>query len=539
MRKFKVTCLVLLCAIIMTMCSACKSEEKKPESDDLANIKPMTENTMPITEEEITLNVWMENMSQGYMKSYNDMKAFEELRKRTGIKLNFIHPTGKTENQLELLLAANDYPDIVFSQKSKTSSIQAEIGAAVRLNEYIDAYAPNINKVFNEHADYKKQFSLVDDDVIKIQKITDDQRFLCYDGYFIRMDWLDKVGLGIPQTIDEWYNVLKAFKNTDLNGNGKHDEVPFSTYFFTFEETFSTAFDIPKYEYFKVPGENKITHAVLAPRFKEYLTTMHKWYSEGLINPNFLNTNTGELDAILENDQLGAVYCDNNNLMPRYMQTKPEMRLVAVPYPMNEKGIRYYPNNNIKMMVRNEGAIITKNCKYVKEAVRFFDYLFSEEGQTLMNWGIEGESYTVDKDGKKKYTDLILNNPDKKTPPEAICKYMTNTGFVGVQQYEAGLALEENLPPDIKKVKNDSVNMAMATEKTLKPLPPKFTTEEVNQISQKESEIDSYINDMIAKFILGVEPLEKFDAFVQTTKEMGIDEVISVYQTAYERQGFE
>lgn len=110
-------------------------------------------------------------------------------------------------------------------------------------------------------------------------------------------------------------------------------------------------------------AEGKITHAALSPNFKAYLETMNKWYSEKLINENFLNTNGKELDSLVLNDQLGAFYIDNNNSMPKYMQLNPDIKLTAVPYPTWNGGKNYYPNAAIIQTMRGDGAMITTSCK--------------------------------------------------------------------------------------------------------------------------------------------------------------------------------
>lgn len=150
---------VLASALLISSLAGCGAKKTANNAEDLSNVEAMTENTLPITEEPITLNIWMKNSSQGYLKSYNDAKVVEEIKKRTGVTLNFIHPTGAEKEQLNIILSSNDYPDIIVTNWGAGSKDvqQLKNGIAVRLNDYIDKYAPNVKKVFSEYPEIEEQ----------------------------------------------------------------------------------------------------------------------------------------------------------------------------------------------------------------------------------------------------------------------------------------------------------------------------------------------------------------------------------------------
>ncbi len=535
MKAKKVLCGALALTLAAGLLAGCGGRTQTAKVD-VNELETLTENKMPITDDGVKLSVWMDNKSQGYVKNYGDMLAFQKLKEITGVELEFQHPTGTAAEQLNIILASNNYPDVIFNGWMDTGMKQLKNGVCLDLAPYIEKLAPNMRKLFEEKPDIKEQLLMANGEILMFPKTVDDQKFLCYDGYFIRQDWLDKVGEKVPTTIDEWYNVLKKFRETDLNGNGQQDEVPFSSLNWMFKEAFTSAFGFSKYEYYYDEAEGKVTHAVLSPNFKAYLETMNKWYSEKLINENFLNTNGKELDSLVLNDQLGAFYIDNNNSMPKYMQLNPNIKLTAVPYPTWNGGKNYYPNAAIIQTMRGDGAMITTSCKNVVEAVRYFDYLYSEEASDMMNWGFEGETYTKEADGTKKFTDLIQKNPEGKTPYEAICKYMTNTGFAGIIQYAAANELESNLSDELKQVKADSVKYALEADKGMLLRPLKYTVEESDEKASKEADITSYVAEMTGKFIIGAEPLSNFDQFIETLKTMGIEDVIKIRQDAYDRE---
>lgn len=536
MKNFKRFTAAAMCMLLaVTALSGCKKEAAS-NTTDISNAEVLTENKMPIANGDVTLSIWLQNNSQGYLKSYADAKSMQVLQERTGINLEFQHPTGAVSEQLNIMLASGDLPDLIYyTWKFRKKDMQN--GLFLNLSEYIEKWAPNFRKLLEENPHYNEEYHSTHGMEMSaaFPTVVDDERFMCYDGYFMRKDWLDKLGLSVPETIEEWEEVLTAFKEKDPNGNGKQDEVGFSTLQYMTKYVFMPAFGICINDYYRDPKTGKVTHAALQPGYKDYLETMNRWYKKGLVNPSYLTTARNELDAMVLNDELGAFHCDNNNSMPKYMQSNPDMELVAVPFPKSPDGKRYTSQTSIKQLLRSNGTLISSSCKNVYEAVRLLDYLYSEEGKALMNWGIEGESYEVDKDGNKHFTDLIMNNPDGKTPYEAIAAYFPNTGFTGFNSYLAAIGLEGNFNEKLRKVKEDSVNYSLEADKgmILPNLPT--TIEEDEEISNSSADLSTYMSEMYSKFIMGVEPLDNFDEFQKNIKKLGIEKVIEIKQKAYDR----
>jgi putative aldouronate transport system substrate-binding protein len=235
------------------------------------------------------------------------------------------------------------------------------------------------------------------------------------------------------------------------------------------------------------------------------------------------------------NNELGSIYIDNNNDVPKYLQSNPNLNLAAAPYPTDKQGSRYYPYKSVIATVSRVGAVITSACKHPVEAVRFLDYLYTKEASDLMYWGVKDESYTVQNDGTYKFTDLIMNNPDGKTPYEAICKYMTNTGFVGLHQYQSMVGLESNFPDRVKAVKDKSVEYSIRTDKS--PLIPYLpaTYDERKEMNEITADLNTYLDEMYQKFVMGYEPMEKYDEFVNMTKRLGIERYLEISQQVYDR----
>lgn len=125
--------------------------------------------------------------------------------------------------EFNIMLTNSPLPDIVQGDKNRINESAVE-GAFIPLDELIDQYAPNIKRVLEEHPEYVAGSAASDGKLYFIPNLYEGRASM---GFYIRKDWLDRLGLSIPTTVDELYEVLKAFREQDPNGNGRKDEVPY------------------------------------------------------------------------------------------------------------------------------------------------------------------------------------------------------------------------------------------------------------------------------------------------------------------------
>lgn len=173
----------------------------------------------------------------------------------------------------------------------------------------------------------------------------------------------------------------------------------------------------------------------------------------------------------------------------------------------------------------NSGAISAKS-KNVESAAKWLDYFYSKEGSTLVTYGTEGVSYTME-NGKVKYTDLILKNPDKLTVDQARQVYGKNTNFPQLQRDTESSRGEKWIAAIAKWRDTDAEKYAIP--------PITHTTEESNEIAQIMADINAYVLETEIKYILGTISIDTFDDNVNTLKKMGIEKAIKLKQAAYDR----
>jgi len=532
-RRIRTVTFVILIAMLSGILASCTGVNTQADN------RSTSQNSSPSnggnTDEPVKLTWYQVNRSGSVVKSMDEVLCFQELAKMANVKITFEHPAASTNanEQLNLLIASQDLPDIIFwNWKSMPGGISKYVNdeIVIALN---DLDTPYYDAALEQYPDCAKYVPLPDGTIPAFYQLDPDPRRTTYSGFCIRKDWLDKLGLEIPQTMDDWYNVLTAFKTRDPNENGEQDELPFLDEKGNNLRPFTAAFGILNELCFD-PKTGKVIYGPIQPAYKDFLITMNKWFNEGLIDPEFATTDRKMFTSKIQGELGGAYYASINvgvgNNISAVRPTNPDFTVIGIPAPQSSDGKAYMPKND-SLMKLGEGAVITTKCENPQAAARLIDLGYSEEGRTLLNWGVENVTYTV-VDGKKKFMDHIMNPSDGLTPSTYITKFTyPATGNAKVMDFEAAAQIQYIYEESIISIENWMKN---DTSLMLHPN-MYYTPEESAQISTIISEVNTYRDEMTLKFILGTEPIENFDKFVSEIKRMGIDEAFKLTQDAVDR----
>lgn len=487
----------------------------------------------PTGAEEVTLTYWMELHANVALvaKNFGETEYAKELQKRTGIKVKFLHPpAGQAREAFNLMLASGDLPDIIeYNWYSIPGGPNAAIsnGAILKLNDIFAKNAPNLTAYLKKNP--------LNDKLIKTDEgnyyvfpffrgAATDPSLLVTSGPIIRKDWLKELGLQLPQTLDDWYVVLKAFKEK------KNSPSPLSLEYNQLSQMFSSGVD--NFGGFYLDN-GVVKFGGIEPNRKQYFATLNKWYQEGLLDKNFATVNRKIIDANILGNKSGATYGSGGSGLGRYMQaTKdPKFDLSATIFPVTKKGVTGRFGFASPAFGNNQGsAAITTKCKNPAAAAKLLDYNYGKLGHKLVNFGIEGVTYEM-KGVVPTYTQFVMKNPEKLSMTQVMSKYMrghTNGPFVQDPNY---LKQYYELPSQKEAMKLWSKNQYLSY--MLPPVTP--TQAESQELAKIMNEINTYIDEMTLKFVMGVEPLSKYDEFVAQVKKMGIDRAIQINQAAYNR----
>jgi len=487
----------------------------------------------------------MDGYSQATIRSYSDMLFYQEMEKRTGIHIDFIHPIqGSTGNEAFIaMLTSEKFPDMVeWDWAAYTGGPQQAIddGFIVKLNDYLEEYAPNYYDNLEGEKGKENNYQY------KLQASTDEGSYYGFNilnigstkgfaGLYVRGDKLSEWNMKVPQTIDDWTAFFAKAKASGF-------EKPFTctlgvlSFKSTDEHSFNTAFGVGKYFYLQ---GKEVVFAPFEKGYKEYMTQIAQWTKDGYIDTGFVTNDSAKIEGYIANGISAAAYgfvgSGLGKILPAAQAKNPDFDLVACPYPVANEGEiaefqMVYPEATTKAIA------ITTDCGNLPKAMEWCDYIYSEEGMILQLFGVEGDTFTVEeRDGEIHYvyTDKIKNHEGTNSVTESLYKYMLPCNHPGYNQhpdYLDGYYPYES-QKDAIKVWNESSDKAK-----LHRLPPlSQTDDELSEITDIEEIARPQLEVAMCDMILGKKSIDDYDDVIAKAKADGYDRVLELKQAAYDR----
>ncbi|GHV44458.1 sugar ABC transporter permease [Clostridia bacterium] len=488
------------------------------------------------TEEPLTLTYWS-TISGGantlqYVKSYAENTALIEVEKRTGVHIEWIHPAvGQENEQFNLLIASGQLPDIISNVEKYRggSTVALRDGLFLDITKMIETNAPNLTRLIERNPILRKDLYSEDGVFLGFCQLSDDSygteasvsEETPYGGPMLRKDYLDELGLGIPETMDEWHKALTAIKET------KKPSIVLSMPTSGVNELFGTflsAFKIAP-DFYQVDGIVK--YGRIESGYKEYLTAMNQWYKEGLIDSEFAMRDQQSLNSLINSGQVAAVHQQSPSFISRLKGMN--QLWTGASYPSLEKGVSN-PWRYSATLATGWYTLISATSKHPKECIEFLDYGYSEEGLELLNFGVDGVDYNgLDEKGRPNYVESYVTAAGDSTEWTARRDAFRLHG--GAFLHADKRSNPNRWVEDLERWRD-----VWGSAPSLYRLPSiRLTIEENTEASNVMADVVPYMNEMTTKFIMGVEPLTGFDDYVANIKKMGIDKSIAVRQNALER----
>lgn len=463
----------------------------------------------------------------------NDLPVYAAYEELTGIHIEWenVQVSNYQEVMTARLAAGMDLPDIINMATLGDIAKYGRDGLIIPLNDLIEKHAPNIKAWWAEpeNAIYKILDTSPDGNIYGVGGWVL-PAFLS-QGIMYNKIWLDKLGLEMPETTDEFVEVMRAFRDEDPNGNNKADEIPLipangTGYLQILGNAFGFEFSIVSE--WQVDSSGDVYNSWATPRYKDYLTWMNLLYEEHLLDPEYASNNWDATYEKIGNDLVGTVTCWMT-FAGRFSGTHPEADDKAGTKPIFVPGVPlegpYGDQYLVRREVRGGGQMaITKDCDQPDVAMRWIDFIRNApEALELQNFGIEGVTYNV-VDGEI----VPVDTPDK---PFTTRLYEVGGG----QPPFAHLQWQEGW-----KLRHPKWVLERHDELLPYYVSPTFpliqaTEDEQDVLNKYSTEVDTYHAEMFSKFVTGQEPLQNFDAYVANLKKVGLDELTEVRQQQYER----
>lgn len=467
--------------------------------------------------------------------SINDNLAiWQEIEKNTGVKIEWEANSDYDTAMQPRIASGQNLPDIMLVTPSWSNAgvyKLAQDGMIIPLDDLIEEHAPNIKKILDENPALKGLLTAPDG---KIYTIADVPMFVndmvVQDALFIREDWLKAVGKEAPVTLEDWYDVLTAFKGYDATGYGM-EVIPFSGSGDTMNrvQVFLGAFGLPtngsKWWY---DDEGKVFFTYASEQFRAFVTEMAKWYSEGLLDME-MSRDESNFQSVVATNVVGA-FKTLSERVPQYdgLLTTGGVEgnhVLCVPPTIGDKPLLAKRDS-----VWNHYGI-TRDCEDPVLAIKWIDYVWgSEEGMTLNEYGIEGLTWYMGEDGVKHYTDYVLNNPDGLDPYNTMRSLGASDTILVRTPAEVYIELNAGTPA--------IPYGQMLLDQRVEPFPQMMASPEEQEIIDRiQPDLETYAAESVAKFITGMTPMSEFDNFVKTLYEIGLEELTAVKQAHFDRSG--
>ncbi|ULL15881.1 extracellular solute-binding protein [Paenibacillus sp. H1-7] len=552
MKKMTLVMLsILLCfGIVLSACSGADAPAGK-DTGKTPSVAVTPAGQLPITNEKTTIKILVKGSASVEDFATNEFTKW--LEQKTNVHIEWeVAPEKSATEKLNLVLSSGDYPDVImgFGVSPTQMMIYGSQGVFLPLNDLIDKYGVEMKKMFDVNPFYKDLITAPDGKIYALPQVNECYHCMYQQRMWIHKPWLDKLGLKMPTTTDEFYEVLKAFKTKDPNGNGKADEIPLSgsiqagsSHLFSTQMLDSFIMNAFIYDHGdkKLYLDNgKVTVPYNKPEWKEGLKYLRKLYAEGLIDPQALTQDNNQLKTLGENPDTVILGASNGHNMGSLTtlggSTGRWLTYVAVPPLKGPNGFQtaaYHP-----YVVGNGQYVITKNAKNPEVAFRLADFLYNSPDTTL-RWyaGREGTEWRYAEKGE-----IGINGKP------AIWKQLTPWG--GVQNvnwgqtgpnyrsndFRLGEVANPDQPLEVILYNETKQKMEPYQMKIDKVMPPVFfTADQASELADLEKTILDHVKEMMARFITGDSDIDKnWDAYVKNLDNMNLKRYLEIYQSAYD-----
>ena len=493
-----------------------------------------------------------------YLSDFNENQAAKGLEEKTNVHVTYIHvPSENTRAATNLLIAAGEYPDIIMNGGLSTvdGMNYGSQGIFIPLNELIEQQGYWLREAVNRIPELAAAMVMPDGNIYGLPDIN--QAFHTFHQLkaWINEDWLNKLGLAVPATTEEFANVLRAFKTRDPNGNGKADEIPLMGYYSTDFRAQPYSFLLNSFVYFN-PGsylglENgKVVFVANIEDYREGLRYAAQLVREGLLDPVSFTQNLDQAKQLGTNPAapLIGVFTDlawwNGVGHNQDTQDRRAEHYAALAPLKGPKGVRYSPVRATGFGL--DAAHITDRAKDPALAFRWLDALYNEEITKITQFGVKEVYWDEPTPGAQGINQKpALYRIIKPFPADNDQFRLTNV-FLGNRYSDLRLgeqvdwsnpATQFDIEPKLYRETMEKYYPHRPAEGKYLPLVLHHTSGESADIARLAEQINTYTQENLVAFVTGNKNLDRdWAAYTAEFQRLELDRYLQIKQTAYDRQ---
>ena len=535
MKHFKILTTVLLMFVVAAgMMFAAAQQEAGGERSAVLKDIGFHASGDPIADKQVEMNAIIGRWAH-LPVPFEEMTLLIDLQKKTNVKVNFEEiPSVQLSEKVNLMFASRDFPDVFFRANVNDRLLwqAAEGGDVYPLNDLIDKYAPNWKKGLTESPDVKKSITLFDGKIYSLpytREIEND--YGIRDIESINVKWMEQLGLNMPKTTDEFYDVLKAFRNGIDNGQLPKEGVP---YYMRFHSTIAGEF--PVYGYFGIwiysagstygylsVNNGKVEFGPIDPKLKNAIGYLHKLYKERLITEEMFT------------DEWATYLAKSRSVPPiigafgsYFIPEQVEEWFDPLP-PQKAPGVDKPLFRSQRVRIEKNYFTIMKKYQYPEVAIRFIDHFADDLTSIQMTYGPIGVTIDDNKDGT--YTARGVS-----------AEYLKHCPANFIAQY-----ISKGISEKIVWTR-DQGRRAKYVAEIYRPYTwpqdrhyPRvlYTEEETEEMSILSSEIGGYVKKTFADWIVNGTIEAGWDEYLAQLDKLGLKKLMEINQAAYDRYQME
>lgn len=474
----------------------------------------------------------------GSTQDLETLPIFIEMAEKANVHITWEYVRTDWDSKKTLVLASGDLPDFIFGRYALTpTDILLNQDYFMPLEELIDEYAPNVKRMYEEYPDAQSVNVFPDGHTYALGHVMP-ARPTHYGASFINKAWLDQLGLAMPESIEELTEVLKAFTENDMNGNGQKDEIGITFASLTDANfgprPFLGAFGV--YDsidsWLALDDAGKVVYNPATSGYKAWVSWMADLYAQNLLDKEWLTHDFAQYKAKTRRteDEIVGVQTGwglNNIANDNYVQLLPLKgpdghQMYAGNATMNKLGTSNY----------NVLSVATKDEERAAAILRWADYLYSDEYGVQAYYGAFGDGLVVGEDG----------NISQAVPPEG---YTTDSwqwtiamndnfvGYVSKEVEEKLVFTDEYSLTGRSKMDLDEAYLPFIDESHNYPFLI-LEQEETEEASIIKTDLDSILSTFAAQWIVEGGIDEEWDSYVNELNRAGLERYLEIYQSAYD-----
>jgi putative aldouronate transport system substrate-binding protein len=479
-----------------------------------------------IADQEFTVTLMRpETSNQPFPK---DNPILAEIKKRLGVNVDLQLVTSDYEAKCAALIGSDDMPDVMVVARAETAVAFAGSGSFLCVSDYYNVM-PNYQDRMKLDVNYQrvgtaegKFYYLIPSSVFVYTGAT---------APAIREDILKETGLPIPTTYEELNTVLHKIKDLYPNDFPWSSRWSYQKLFQDCAYAMGTGFEM--YYDPDIDG-GKWVYGTVRPEFKDAVAYFAQLYKDGILDPDFA---VNESSAYKEKYASGrsTFFFGNGTFLMNFNSTLassigPDAKFVPMNLLKTKTGVQR--QQAWSQYNKDDGIIISKNVKNPENVMKFLDWFYSEDGITLTNWGIEGQTYQVNASGDKEVIPAVADQ--FRSAPDPWRAFMASWGFG-----QLGLAMtydERTQAPYLDDASKAFYDF-WAADKNYDDMliDPPFTEAELEEINQIRSTINPIIDPAIEGMITGAVSLDTFETTAAQVKAAGADRLEELYNAAEAR----